>query len=1064
MTRFVLALLLCWLALPLRAAPAAVILSDPALPHTDAALAGALAQTLRAAGYAPGVQTAAQVARPDALTPERCALLVLPQARALPLSLAAPVTQYLHAGGHLLALGVPAWQAPLVQGSDGRWVTTAEYAESQALTPPPHPVFDFHTGADLSGWRRTSDRMETPTREETTTASVHGRTAGALHAVIPDLSGWDTFLSPVLTEPPFPDGRAMTVFSAKGGPRTHALSVEWDERDGSRWIAVVPLTTRWQRYSLPPAAFHSWQNSGARAAQGFHPENAARLSVGLAFSHTGTVGGAHEYWISEFGTASAAEVPAVPDQASVEALDTVVPGYKFFPVHGSVRLLGLTLFQGHSVLVPGDRLRLAPEVGALRLATEVAAIQHTVPLRGRSGGAGISASAQARWASAQADSALKSRDFSRQAESASPFPPLFSMQPRPTGAGFAKGRAGRWIPLLTAADARTGEWRGVPATLLLHTPGRDFSGGAWAAFAVADPAFYHQPAVQRAIGQVARRMLDGLFLLEGGAEFDTLFPGQPVRLGAQVADLSPEAGISRQGAVRLRVTTADTQTAWQQTWPVQAGCGESVTRESVWTPPSRWPASGYQVTTELLEKGQVVDRLQHALHVWTPPARPDWITIRPDGHFYLHGRLWRANGVNYMPSSGIGQNDNALFEFWLSRAAYDPEAVERDLTHIESLGMNAVSVFLYGEQAPSQNLLDLLRRCRDHHLRVNMSLRPGVSSYLQEADRDGAERRAWDTFQGIITRYRLAQNDTIFAYEIDWEPDFARYGRQKRTDGDWAKWVNAHYGSVAAAEQAWGVPAPRDAQGSLTGPSGAQLQSAGGPDTQMVAAYRRFLDDWLAETYGLPARRIRALAPHQSVSFRMTGASDPLWGDGGESYQFEGLARALDFLAPESYGQIGHDDGDLAALFRIAYARSVAPHEPALWAETGMSVWAGAGDDPDALRTQGTYYARFYELARQSGADGIFWWWYPGGYRVSENSDFGLINPDGTDRPATAAIRRFGPAFRDAPAPPAPDVWLDYDRDQHPDGVVGVFRALKAPFAAALAQGHRPGLRATRQP
>ncbi|MBV9850833.1 MAG: Hsp70 family protein, partial [Armatimonadetes bacterium] len=79
------------------------------------------------------------------------------------------------------------------------------------------------------------------------------------------------------------------------------------------------------------------------------------------------------------------------------------------------------------------------------------------------------------------------------------------MQPRPTGAGFAKGRAGRWIPLLTAADARTGEWRGVPATLLLHTPGRDFSGGAWAAFAVADPAFYRQPAVQRLVGQVARR-------------------------------------------------------------------------------------------------------------------------------------------------------------------------------------------------------------------------------------------------------------------------------------------------------------------------------------------------------------------------------------------------------------------------------------------------------------------------------------------------------------------------------------------------------------------------------
>ena len=44
--------------------------------------------------------------------------------------------------------------------------------------------------------------------------------------------------------------------------------------------------------------------------------------------------------------------------------------------------------------------------------------------------------------------------------------------------------------------------------------------------------------------------------------------------------------------------------------------------------------------------------------------------------------------------------------------------------------------------------------------------------------------------------------------------------------------------------------------------------------------------------------------------------------------------------------------------------------------------------------------------------DGVAWWWYPGGYRVNERSDFGIINPDGTDRPVTKVIREFGPKLK----------------------------------------------------
>ena len=974
------------LPLPVSAAPTALLLSDPALLNADPALARSVAEDIRAAGYAPVSCTIAELGQPDALTPGRCALLVLPQARALPAALAPAVYGYLKAGGHLLALGAPAWGTSLVAGLDGKWITSAEAGEGQALAMPPHPIFDF--GAlDLTAWKRTSNDPATPTQQAVTPVTAGGRSASALHVTISDLSGWDTFLSPPVTTPAFPGGRTMTVFSAKGGPRTSSLAIEWDERDGSRWIAPVPLTTHWQRYSLPPSAFHSWQNTDERASQGFQPEIADHIAVGLAFSHTGSVGGKHEYWISTIGSATPEEAPAAPsDVAGLTPLETLTPAYKFFPIHGAIRLAGGTITPPSS-----------PE----------------------------------------------------------------SSQPRPSSAGYAKGREARWVSLLDAQDAKTGEWRGTLATLRLALPGRKNAGGIWAAFTPTEGSFYEQPSVKKLLTQTVARMRDGLFLAEGGANFYTYFPGQTVTLGARAVNLAPSGGGARSGEMSVVITDASGRPRVHKTWPVTLTGGGLTAQETVWDPHGQWPAGGYTVTTTLTENGQVVDTLTHSINVWTPPTRPDWVTITPDGHFALDGHRWRINGVNYMPSSGIGQEDPALFEQWLSDAAYDPAIVERDLTHIQGLGLNAVSVFLYDGSLPAQNLPDLLRRCRLHHLRVNLSLRPVVSTYLQEADRDEAEKRAWKTFSSIITTCRLASNDTVFAYDIDWEPDFARYGRQRRTDTDWSAWINAHLGTVAAAEAAWGAQAPRDGQGRLTGPSGKSLTSAGGPETKMIAAYRRFLDDWLAETYGIPARRIRALAPHQSVSFRMTGASDPLWDDGGEGYQFEGLSRAVDFLSPESYGQVGTSDGDLAIPFRVAYGRSVAPHEPILWAEAGMSVWnQGSGtDDPDALATQGINYAKFYDLARSSGADGIIWWWYPGGFRTGENSDFGLINPDGTDRPATAVVRREGPRFLAAPTPPAPDVWLDYDRDQHPDGTVGVFRELKAPFADALAHGRHPGLR-----
>ena len=99
-----------------------------------------------------------------------------------------------------------------------------------------------------------------------------------------------------------------------------------------------------------------------------------------------------------------------------------------------------------------------------------------------------------------------------------------------------------------------------------------------------------------------------------------------------------------------------------------------------------------------------------SLGVWEPKAKPEFIEAR-DGGFWLRGKPWKAHGVNYMPSSGIGLANGHYFEAWLGRGAYDPEVIERDLRRVKAMNLNAVSVFVDHESLQAQHLLDFLRRC-----------------------------------------------------------------------------------------------------------------------------------------------------------------------------------------------------------------------------------------------------------------------------------------------------------------------------------------------------------------
>ena len=954
--------------------PVAALFADSALGGAEM-LAPLMKTLLADAGYDVVEMEAASLCTSETFANERISLLVLPDAKRLPMNAIEPVKTYLSGGGDLLVLNTPAWRDRLLQ-IDGVWQTPEEYRARQAAQPVPNVFLDF-SNESMEDWYRSAYRMDSPTTYKTVPDGP-GPGMVALEVDLPEMEGWDSICRS-FDGTPFPEGHTVTVFSARGGVKTNRLAVEWRERDGSRWIAVVPLTQTWQQFRLSPEDFKFWESVPARSDSTFNPANVEMIAFTLAYTHTGHLHGGHWFQVSQVGTASFEEAhEQAMDNAPAPALEVVSPGYKFFDMSGVVTL---TAAGGQNVV---------PDVA------------YTLP-------AG-----------------------------------MLAMHPRPEAGGYGKGRTWRWMPLLEARAA-DGDLRGYPAAMFIHGDG-NFKGGIWASFAIEDAGWYASEQGATAVRGVLARMKDPVFLMDGGAEFYTCFKDQELRLGATVMNMGRD--ITDGLSVRVEVSVPDGASVKSVSWTeLTFPPGATVAFEQPWTA-VQWPDGGYHVTASLCRREEILDRAEHELHCWQPKANPSFVSVQ-DGDFTLDGQRWRPHGVNYMPSSGIGTEWWKYFEQWIGAEAYSPKVIQRDLERCVALGCNALSIFIYRESMEAQNLLDLLRRMDALGLKANLSLRPGTPMDLPR-----------DTLRELIEYYRLAENDTVFAYDLAWEPQF-RAAERDPFNPQWEAWIIERYGSLENAEKDWGCPVPRDTQGRVANYTPDMISGDGSWD-RMIAAYRRFLDTLLYEKYSEARRFVRSLDPNHHVSFRMSMAGDPT--DLNYTtilYDFAYLAGAVDILEPEAYGRIGNWEKVKPGRFTFEYGRWANPALPVMWAEAGVHAWDMSLMRPgeEALDFQARDDADCYRMLTESGADGIFWWWYPGGFRVNENSDYGIINPDGTDRPVTKVIRDHAQTFIQGPDSKPVDTWLTFDRDRHKNGLTGIYSALEAPFWTAIADGKTPGLR-----
>jgi len=242
----------------------------------SARMAGGLERMFRTAGY--GTRTIAweELAR-TRIAATGVDLLVLADARRVPGLAVRPIEAFLRSRGKLVVVGAPAFGQMLLRGPQG-YVDAEHYADALYAALARQPM-----RLEAKAWRRSTRDAKRPASIEPDLAAG----PGVGWKITTDYEGWDNFGQSIAGA--FDAERILLCFTARGDARTPQLSIECRERDGSRWIATVDLSTEVRHYVLRPAGFTYWHDSKAqrgRPGDCFHPANIASMAIGLSSSHT----------------------------------------------------------------------------------------------------------------------------------------------------------------------------------------------------------------------------------------------------------------------------------------------------------------------------------------------------------------------------------------------------------------------------------------------------------------------------------------------------------------------------------------------------------------------------------------------------------------------------------------------------------------------------------------------------------------------------------------------------------------------------------------------------------
>ena len=397
--------------------------------------------------------------------------LLIIESNTLPVDAFYTIDAFLKQGKDIVAINAPMWQNKLIMNEAGAFEDLDDWQRRSVLNPADNVIINFYENYDFSKWERGCSYMDGETELSVTPDSYFGKYS--LNVDMKNFWGFDTQKIDDFEEP-FKNGATVTEIVAKtddsGNPQ---ISIEWIEKDGSRWIAVVALTKSWQRIVLVPEDFKYWQSNSERGFYGdkFNPANAESISIGVANTHTISVQrGPRSFQIAEIGTSVFSEKQKMLriDLTRLYAYDNLYPDYKFF---NSIDFA--TIKPNTEQVVIDENLKIATPKS------------------------------------------------------------LNVMVQRPAGRGFDRGRTWRYINLLEAY-ASDGEFRGPVASMIINDSNSDYKGSIWTSFAVTDYDWYKQDSVQKVLENTARAMRQKIFILDAGTDNFTYFDDQKIVLGANV--------------------------------------------------------------------------------------------------------------------------------------------------------------------------------------------------------------------------------------------------------------------------------------------------------------------------------------------------------------------------------------------------------------------------------------------------------------------------------------------------------------------------------------------------
>lgn len=788
-----------------------------------------------------------------------------------------------------------------------------------------------------------------------------------------------------------PAGDEILVLEARGDAATDKLLVECVERDESRWMAVVDVGREWRTCILRPRDFAYWTDS---------------RSVGR--------GGEGDHLVL-------ANTARVSIGLARSHMPDLVAGQHEYEFRG--------LSTSPSAGIPDPDFRV-PDIEALCPSHKLYPLDGVARVEPAHG--------QQVWDGPGGEIAL---------------PQAYAAIWRERGRGIRRDRAWRWIPV---AEATTGYGARHGPLAWMVVGDASCPGAAWASLAVSDPREALAPQLRPVVLGLVDALARGTHLLEGGAEFFSYAQGETLKLGAEVANTSREA---RTLAVEATISDPDGMQLFRDRRELVVAAGR--TAESVWD----WAPAGatppFEVEVALAEGGRRVDTIGHSVErLRTEPGRPEEYVRVEGSNFTLAGKPWYFQGINYWPTWVAGCRDMDLRK----RERYDPEVIEEDLSRLEAMGFNSISavqaILPPDPAAPGafRDQTDFLDRCLRHNIRVHFTVH------------NGRPYSGGDIAKVIdyIGRAGLREHPAILSWELAWEPIEGWWGRGWGFFvGDWNEWVVERYGSVEGAVADWGFDPRAPGESVLPAPKAEHFQTHGAWDA-CVAAFRRAFGDRVGREYGRMARALRAYDPNHLIAFRGGACGIPS-GQAFAHIHSVGVAKHMDFLNPEGYNLQSWEWKSATPADTIRkgglitqYYRFVSREKPVVWMEFGYTV-NGIGRAwtpqllriaPESFEVQRQEYESFYAMFVESGARGAAPWWLPGGFRLGENSDFGLVEPDWAERPAMGVVRSYLPRFAEVEHPaPTRDIRLDLD-GHYPDA----WEIYSAEYLAAVQAGEVPGL------